>query len=402
MQARRVVIAETSSTATVVVEERHYGKEPVQTPQASSLSERFAMRSFQSQQVILTSHNDNNTEKSNQQSPNNNNNNTRSRLLRSKQLPRLNINEQALIETTTSTTITSEQCTLSQAHTLPAVQRVGRRRRPVMKLNLPSELPNSPCGSPNAASFSPNGTPSKFCRFLMNPNQPKYTQSAPVGGKAAQLAPTDSGYASAIASPRYHSLSTNPEHNGVKVQANLFISGESDAREPNFIKTHQITAIVSIQLKELPANVQKLVKNYKHICISDTVNVNIMEYFPEVIDFIDANKRTLVHCQAGISRSATLCLAYLIQKQRMTLDCAFNHLKAQRKCIGPNFSFLGQLKSWEEKQLAQAPTPLKSQNSNGESAPSSAASSATTSPNNTCEKFKMETIVNKMSASSLK
>lgn len=143
------------------------------------------------------------------------------------------------------------------------------------------------------------------------------------------------------------------EKDGHKVLENLFISGESDARDMAFRDENQITAIISIQGKPLPFSAQKGLAAYQHIELSDTVSSNIMEHFEVAIKFINRNTRTLVHCQAGISRSATLCLAYLIQMRRMTLDRAFDHLKAARNCVGPNFSFLGQLKTFEQRTLTE-------------------------------------------------
>lgn len=61
--------------------------------------------------------------------------------------------------------------------------------------------------------------------------------------------------------------------------------------------------------------------------------------------------RVLVHCQAGISRSATICLAYLIQSRRVRLDEAFDFVKQRRGVISPNFSFMGQLLQFETQVL---------------------------------------------------
>lgn len=60
----------------------------------------------------------------------------------------------------------------------------------------------------------------------------------------------------------------------------------------------------------------------------------------------------LVHCQAGISRSATICLAYLMMKQRVRLEEAFEFVKQRRSVISPNFSFMGQLLQFESQVLA--------------------------------------------------
>ncbi|KAL6035156.1 hypothetical protein STEG23_037907 [Scotinomys teguina] len=65
----------------------------------------------------------------------------------------------------------------------------------------------------------------------------------------------------------------------------------------------------------------------------------------------DCRGRVLVHCQAGISRSATICLAYLMMKKRVRLEEAFEFVKQRRSIISPNFSFMGQLLQFESQVL---------------------------------------------------
>ena len=64
--------------------------------------------------------------------------------------------------------------------------------------------------------------------------------------------------------------------------------------------------------------------------------------------------RVLVHCQAGISRSATICLAYLMHAQRVRLDEAFDFVKRRRQVISPNLAFMGQLLQFETDVLCHA------------------------------------------------
>lgn len=66
----------------------------------------------------------------------------------------------------------------------------------------------------------------------------------------------------------------------------------------------------------------------------------------------DSSGRVLVHCQAGISRSATICLAYLMKRKRVRLDEAFEFVRRRRSIISPNFSFMGQLLQFESQLLA--------------------------------------------------
>jgi len=53
--------------------------------------------------------------------------------------------------------------------------------------------------------------------------------------------------------------------------------------------------------------------------------------------------KILIHCRAGISRSATICIAYLMYAGRLTLDEAHDYLKRRRPLISPNLNFMRQL-----------------------------------------------------------
>ncbi|XP_070812632.1 dual specificity protein phosphatase 2 [Pituophis catenifer annectens] len=94
---------------------------------------------------------------------------------------------------------------------------------------------------------------------------------------------------------------------------------------------------------------------YKSIPVEDNHMADISIWFQEAIDFIDSVKASgghvLVHCQAGISRSATICLAYLIQSRRVRLEEAFDFVKQRRGVISPNFGFMGQLLQFETEVL---------------------------------------------------
>ena len=84
-------------------------------------------------------------------------------------------------------------------------------------------------------------------------------------------------------------------------------------------------------------------------------NLNYHSFHLFVTDSVKNSKgRVLVHCQAGISRSATICLAYLISRYRLRLDEAYEYVKKRRSIISPNFNFMGQLLNWEsESQSAE-------------------------------------------------
>lgn len=55
----------------------------------------------------------------------------------------------------------------------------------------------------------------------------------------------------------------------------------------------------------------------------------------------------LVHCLAGISRSVTITVAYLMYSLSLSLNDAYDHVKRCKPNISPNFSFMGQLMDYE-------------------------------------------------------
>ena len=72
----------------------------------------------------------------------------------------------------------------------------------------------------------------------------------------------------------------------------------------------------------------------------------LRDYFQQAADWIEnilsKGGVVLVHCVKGISRSATIILAFLIIKKKMTLQQAILSVKKKRS-IAPNEGFMQQL-----------------------------------------------------------
>lgn len=72
-----------------------------------------------------------------------------------------------------------------------------------------------------------------------------------------------------------------------------------------------------------------------------------------VADLIEMARRrgygSVVHCAAGVSRSAALTLAYLLKYTDLSLLEAFRHTRTVRPVIRPNSGFMKQLAAYERK-----------------------------------------------------
>ena len=87
---------------------------------------------------------------------------------------------------------------------------------------------------------------------------------------------------------------------------------------------------------------------HKSIDVTDDFNSNLIRHFKECLLFIDGNDKVFVHCAAGMSRSPTVVIAYLMWKRRLSLNDAINFVKKKRPEISPNLSFMKQLQMFQE------------------------------------------------------
>jgi protein-tyrosine phosphatase len=87
--------------------------------------------------------------------------------------------------------------------------------------------------------------------------------------------------------------------------------------------------------------------------VDDDEEERISEHFFKVHTIISEaivdNKNVIVHCAAGMSRSPTLVIAYLMIENKWKYEEAIAYVKKCRPIVEPNIGFIKQLKSLEYK-----------------------------------------------------
>ena len=136
----------------------------------------------------------------------------------------------------------------------------------------------------------------------------------------------------------------NTEFNVSKITDSIYISDLPSAFNKDSLKEEGITHILCAILGLEPLYPEEF--TYKNVHIRDVTHQDLEPYFDDSVKFIDecikSGGKILVHCSYGISRSASIVIAYLI-KTGLTYTEAYDFVKSKRDLIEPNKGFKKQL-----------------------------------------------------------
>lgn len=130
----------------------------------------------------------------------------------------------------------------------------------------------------------------------------------------------------------------------------LYLGGK-EAVSNGFLRANNVKTIINVasECNDVIEMKDIVVMKYE---IDDSFG-DIYKYFDEIISKIKDNVSrggVLVHCYAGMSRSATIVMAYLIKEKHMNLMDAYTFVKGKRN-IMPNPHFMKQLMKYEKEEL---------------------------------------------------
>jgi len=138
-----------------------------------------------------------------------------------------------------------------------------------------------------------------------------------------------------------------------KIAPNLYISSFEGANDMQALRDNGITFVVNAT-PDLPNPAgARIGVEYLRVPVDDMPQAQLNAHFDYVTQKINQVKlnggKTLVHCVAGISRSSTLCIAYLMRYEGLSLLASHQLVKTSRPIIRPNNGFWKQLIDYEKR-----------------------------------------------------
>lgn len=155
-------------------------------------------------------------------------------------------------------------------------------------------------------------------------------------------------------STTHHNFNEAP----VEIVPGLFLGNASHSGDSRALQKYNIKYVLNVtpdlpNVFEASGGIQ-----YLQIPITDHYSQDLAMHFPAAIQFIEEarskNAAVLVHCLAGVSRSVTVTLAYLMHTRALCLNEAFTLVRDRKPDVSPNFHFMEQLHSFE-RQLRLSP-----------------------------------------------
>lgn len=111
----------------------------------------------------------------------------------------------------------------------------------------------------------------------------------------------------------------------------LWVGDADSALDARFFSTRRIGAVVNCT-PDIPMQFRKHGVNYFHVNLDDSLKKKdidkMIKYMPSAIKFIHDQRKlgrnVLIHCHAGMQRSAAIAVAYLSTYHGMTLNQAIS------------------------------------------------------------------------------
>ncbi|XP_078129375.1 dual specificity protein phosphatase 19-like isoform X1 [Sander vitreus] len=129
----------------------------------------------------------------------------------------------------------------------------------------------------------------------------------------------------------------------------LLLASQDAAHDNDTLQRFKVSHVLNVAYGVTNLFPDQLI--YKTLQILDLPDTDITSYVGECSSFIDQAREqdgvVLVHCNAGVSRSSSVVIGYLMLREGLSFDDAYSQVKVARPSICPNPGFYQQLKGYK-------------------------------------------------------
>lgn len=138
----------------------------------------------------------------------------------------------------------------------------------------------------------------------------------------------------------------NPTEN----MGGLYLGNLDGAKNHEQLKKTQIRAVLTVAQGTGLRYSDEIINFHEIIPADDVETFDLSKFFDQAIDFIERHRKytsVYVHCFYGVSRSASIIIAYLMKKNKWSFERALYEVK-EKRLVTPNAGFIRQLQNFEK------------------------------------------------------
>ncbi|VDL75929.1 unnamed protein product [Nippostrongylus brasiliensis] len=154
-----------------------------------------------------------------------------------------------------------------------------------------------------------------------------------------------------ISQPCLSSISLTNADGPTQIFPWMYLGSQQDALDTDKMK-RGITHVVNLSTGCPRSSSITSDENFLRIPVNDSYQEKLSPHFERAWEFLEGVRTSgnvvLIHCLAGISRSPTLAISYVMRYKNMSSEEAYKLVKEKRPSISPNFNFMGQLLEYEQ------------------------------------------------------
>ncbi|MEM7678142.1 MAG: dual specificity protein phosphatase [Myxococcota bacterium] len=140
-----------------------------------------------------------------------------------------------------------------------------------------------------------------------------------------------------------------------QIEEDIYLGSRPSPSLVPILKDVGITHVASCLIEEDRPLVDFLKEDFHPLFVPlhDGIHEDILSTLPTFLDFFEGAQaslgraKVLIHCEAGVSRSAALATAFLMKRRRKPFFETYRDVRAKRHEVLPNIGFASQLQRFE-------------------------------------------------------